>query len=476
VKPYRSAIRHDYKDLSSGSLTPRQRRWSWFVLGLALPVVTVALLLVSERNESKVPAPAQTAAATPPPSPILETAHEPLPLPLPEAPSATPVASELELEPAPAAPDTSTEFAGAIVDLLVERGDSLDVLFRRNGLSLADLAAMADLPEAGEHLRRLKPGDEIRISHADGRVLSLSRELNEVDVLSITKNDSGFAAATEQRDIDYRTVGAHGVIETSLFEAGTAAGMTDAVTMDMAYIFQWDVDFIQDVRVGDSFTVIYEERWRDGVKLRGGDIIAAEFVNQGKAYRAARYLDPSGRSDYYTPEGRSVRRAFIRAPVEFTRISSNFNPRRRHPVLNTIRAHRGVDYAAPTGTPVIAAGDGKVTFRGVEGGYGNAVILQHGGNITTLYGHLSRFGRQRVGTRVNQGDVIGYVGQSGLATGPHLHYEYRVGGTHKNPRTVELPAADPVAAEYRDDFTAATPPLWHQIGLYQQAQLAATAD
>jgi murein DD-endopeptidase MepM/ murein hydrolase activator NlpD len=472
VKPYRSAIRHDYKDLSNGPWTPRHRRWSWFVLGLALPVVTVALLLVSERNESKVPLQSHAAATTVPSAPILETAREPLSLALPEAPAAAPPASEVAAAP----PDTTTEFSGAVVDLLVERGDTLDVLFRRNGLSLADLAAMADLPEAGEHLRRLIPGDEIRVSHADGRVLSLSRELNEIDVLSITRNDLGFAATTERRDIDLRTVGAHGVIQTSLFEAGTSAGMADAVTMDMAYIFQWDVDFIQDVRVGDSFTVVYEERWRDGVKLGDGDIIAAEFVNQGKLYRAARYLDAGGRSDYYTPEGRSVRKAFIRAPVEFTRISSNFNPRRRHPVLNTIRAHRGVDYAAPTGTPVIAAGDGKVTFRGVEGGYGNAVILQHGSNITTLYGHLSRFGRQRVGARVKQGDVIGYVGQSGLATGPHLHYEYRVGGTHKNPRTVELPAADPVPAEYRDDFIAATSPLWHQIDLYQQAQLAATAD
>ena len=472
MKPYRSAIRHDYKDLSSGPWTPRHRRWSWFVLGLALPVVTVALLLVSERNESKVPAPGQAAAMTLP-APILATAREPLPLALPAAP---PTATSAAPEPAAAPADTPTEFSGAIVDLLVERGDTLDVLFRRNGLSLADLAAMADLPEAGEHLRRLRPGDEIRISHDEGRVLSLSRELNEVDILSITRNDLGFAATMEQRDIDFRTVGAHGIIQTSLFEAGTAAGMADGVTMDMAYIFQWDVDFIQDVRVGDSFTVVHEERWRDGVKLGDGDIVAAEFVNQGKTYRAARYLDAGGRSDYYTPEGRSVRKAFIRAPVEFTRISSNFNPRRRHPVLNTIRAHRGVDYAAPTGTPVIAAGDGKVTFRGVEGGYGNAVILQHGGNITTLYGHLSRFGRQRVGARVKQGDVIGYVGQSGLATGPHLHYEYRVGGTHKNPRTVELPAADPVPAEYRDDFTAATSPLWHQIDLYQQAHLAATAD
>ena len=163
-----------------------------------------------------------------------------------------------------------------------------------------------------------------------------------------------------------------------------AAGISDRTTMDMAGIFEWDIDFIQDVREGDTFTVIYEELWRDGVKLRDGEIVAAEFVNQGKSFRAARFRDASGRAGYYTPEGRSVRKAFIRAPLNFTRISSNFNPSRRHPVLNTIRAHRGVDYAAPTGTPIRAAGDGKVSFRGVQGGYGNTIVLQHGGNITTL--------------------------------------------------------------------------------------------
>jgi murein DD-endopeptidase MepM/ murein hydrolase activator NlpD len=322
-------------------------------------------------------------------------------------------------------------------------------------------------------LRRIRPGDHIEVTHDEGRVATLRRELNDAEMLSLARTDAGYAATIEQRAIDIRTIGAHGVIETSLFEAGVAAGMADSVTMDMAYMFQWDIDFIQDVRLGDSFTVVYEELWRDGEKLRNGDIVAAEFINQGDVYRAARYRDASGRSDYYTPDGRSVRKAFLRAPVEFTRISSNFNPSRRHPVLNTIRAHRGVDYAAPTGTPVIASGDGKVIARGVDGGYGNAVVLQHGGNVTTLYGHLSRFGSQRIGSRVKQGEVIGYVGKTGLATGPHLHYEYRIGGVHKNPRTVPLPAADPVPAEYKTDFEANAAPLWRQLDLYQQAHVAA---
>jgi murein DD-endopeptidase MepM/ murein hydrolase activator NlpD len=171
-----------------------------------------------------------------------------------------------------------------------------------------------------------------------------------------------------------------------------------------------------------------------------------------------------------------VRKAFIRAPVDFTRISSNFNLNRRHPVLNTIRAHRGVDYAAPTGTPVKAAGDGKIIFRGVQGGYGNTVILQHGGNITTLYAHLSKFAKPKEGSRVRQEEIIGYVGKSGLATGPHLHYEYRVAGAHRNPRTVTLPPADPVPPEYRADFEAKTALLWQELDLYQSTQYATASS
>jgi murein DD-endopeptidase MepM/ murein hydrolase activator NlpD len=348
----------------------------------------------------------------------------------------------------------------------VKRGDTLEVLFRRNGLSLTDLAAMVALPDASSALKLLKPGDRLEISHRDGQVLSLRRELDDIKVLSIARQDSGFAANTIEREVDIRTTGAHGEITSSLFEAGTAAGIADRTTMDMAGIFEWDIDFIQDVREGDTFTVIYEELWRDGVKLRDGEIIAAEFVNQGKSFRAARFRDETGRAGFFSPEGRSVRKAFLRAPLDFTRISSNFNPSRRHPVLNSIRAHRGVDYAAPTGTQIRAAGDGKVLFRGVQGGYGNTIVLQHGGNITTLYGHLSRFGNARAGARVNQGDVIGYVGRSGLATGPHLHYEYRVNGVHRNPRTVTLPPADPIPADQQTAFHAATEPLWRQLDGY----------
>lgn len=520
MKSYPGGVRHDYKDSSLPARAEHQHRWSWFALGLLLPVVTVTLLLFSEPNESMVrndPArfgpPHSASGGTVPeslqgpeagqdPEALEEKAgtaasadtrrsgsedakleapkHAVLagptsgPQPLPLPPLAPPSARDGTDAPTPR--PASAEPRDDLLDLVVARGDSLDQLFRGHSLRAADLAAMVALPEARPYLVKLRPGDEIRIVRDGDRVLSLSREISADRELLITRGESGFAADTVELEIETRTVGAHGSIRSSLFEAAMEAGLSDNTTMAMAGIFQWDIDFIQDVREGDSFTVVYEEKWRDGVKLGNGDIVAAEFVNRGKGYRAARYVDARGNVGYFTPEGRSVRRAFIRAPVDFTRISSNFNPNRRHPVLNTIRAHRGVDYAAPTGTPVKAAGDGKVKFRGVNGGYGNAIVLQHGGNITTLYGHLSRFGSFRQGSRVKQGDIIGYVGQSGLATGPHLHYEYRVDGVHRNPRTVPLPAADPVPAEYRDDFQARSATLWHQLDLYDDTRFAATGD
>jgi murein DD-endopeptidase MepM/ murein hydrolase activator NlpD len=460
VKRQTGGIRHDYKDTLVAS--PARGRWVLFAVGLSVPLLVTALILLGTPRQ-----PAQIRGA----EVALESSEPTVVAPAPESLLALDItaANELEVPPTTLPPEPP----GVMLDLLVKRGDTLEVLFRRNGLSLADLAAMVALPDASSALKLLKPGDRLEIAHRDGQVQSLQKELDEIKLLSVARVESGFAASTIERAVDIRTASAHGEIDSSLFEAGAAAGISDRTTMDMAGIFEWDIDFIQDVRVGDTFTVVYEELWRDGVKLRDGQIVAAEFVNQGKSFRAARFQDETGRAGYYTPEGRSVRRAFIRAPLNFTRISSNFNPNRRHPVLNTIRAHRGVDYAAPTGTPIRAAGDGKVSFRGVQGGYGNTIILQHGGNITTLYGHLSRFGNARNGARVNQGDVIGYVGSSGLATGPHLHYEYRVNGAHRNPRTVALPPADPIGAERQTAFLAATEPLWRQLDGYTQRAGAA---
>jgi murein DD-endopeptidase MepM/ murein hydrolase activator NlpD len=221
-------------------------------------------------------------------------------------------------------------------------------------------------------------------------------------------------------------------------------------------IFGWKIDFALEIRPGDRFNLIYEQKFRDGQYLADGRILAAEFINAGTVHRAVHYTSSDAKiSGYFDPEGRSMQRRFLRAPLDFTRISSNFNLRRRHPILNLIRAHRGVDYAAPTGTVIKAAGDGRVSFAGVQGGYGNVVILDHGAGISTLYGHMSRFAKSlRTGRQVQQGQTIGYVGSSGAATGPHLHYEYRIHGRHQNPRTVPLPDAKPIPAGYFDEFAA----------------------
>jgi len=238
------------------------------------------------------------------------------------------------------------------------------------------------------------------------------------------------------------------------------------VAFELAEIYQYDIDFVLDIQAGDRFTVVHEEVFQDGERLRTGNVLAAKFINEGREYRAVRYVDEQGHDEYFTPDGRSLRKAFIRAPVQFSRISSRFNPTRRHPVLNTIRAHRGVDYAAPVGTPVRAAGEGRVRFVGRQGGYGNVIELEHGSGVVTVYGHLSRFAAQmRRGQRVELGKVIGYVGKTGLATGPHLHYEYRIRGVHKNPQTVPLPDAAPIPAEQRDRFLAATADLVNVIDL-----------
>ena len=332
-----------------------------------------------------------------------------------------------------------------------------------------------DLDVARKHLRLIKPGDEIVVRRDAAEVLGLQKTISLSQILSIAMTDEGYDAAIVDEVLDKQAVRANGTIESSLFLAAADAGISDRTIMNLAGIFAWDVDFMLDIRSGDSFTIVYEDIWKDGERVAEGNILAAEFVNQGEHFTAIRFEDDSGRVDYFTPEGNSVRKAFLRAPLTFSRISSNFNPRRRHPKLNTIRAHKGVDYAAATGTPIKAAGDGKIIHRGRKGGYGNTVIVQHGGNITTLYAHMSRYGKGRVGSRVRQGQIIGYVGATGLATGPHLHYEYRRNGVHLNPRTVKLPDAEPIKAEYLPAFQQAAAPLLQQLDS-QQTLLADNAS
>lgn len=484
MKPYSGGIRHDYKLTARAQRSPRWRAWLMFAVGAAVPLATVAMLVTGRpAGTNPAPAPFAGAAVEPqsalaaiiPPEPVTAPTPQPVTTPAPQpaaAIAAAPMlAATIEPEPQPE-PAAAAEFDS--LELIVARNDTLDALFRRNGLSISDLAEMLDIPLASEPLRRLMPGDRLSVVHQGSAIMRLERELRDDALLEISRAPDGFVATEIPREIEIRVVGRHGVVKSSLFEAGMAAEIPDGIIMRMAGIFQWDIDFILDVRTDDHFTLLYEERWREGELLGTGSILAAEYVNRGTAYRIARYTDPDGHADYYSEDGRSVRKAFVRAPVEFSRISSNFNPNRRHPVLNTIRAHRGVDYAAPSGTPVIAAGDGRIVQRGSNGGFGNSVTIQHGGNITTLYAHLSKFAGPRRGDRVSQGQVIGYVGQSGLATGPHLHYEYRLNGAHRNPRTVELPPAEPVPDAHRAQFNAVSSTLWSQLDAFRSTWIAAT--
>jgi murein DD-endopeptidase MepM/ murein hydrolase activator NlpD len=354
----------------------------------------------------------------------------------------------------------SAKLALSTIDVIVTRNDTLDRIFRRLKLSLVDLASLRSLPGVRTALDSLHPGEVLHLTHHEGQLFGLERRLNETKTLRVSRDGDALKADVLQNPVEMRGRTIRGAIDSSLFEAVEAAGAHDQTAVGLADIFGWDIDFVLDVRPGDTFVVTYQEIWRDGTYLKDGPIEAAEFVNQGRAYRAVRFTDPEGHSNYYTPEGRSLHKAFLRTPVEFTRVSSRFNSARHHPILNLIRAHKGVDYAAPIGTPVHAAGDGRIRFAGSRGGYGNCVEIEHSRSIVTLYGHLSRFARgTRTGMHVAQGTVIAYVGMTGLATGPHLHYEYRVNGVFKNPQTVQLPAAAPIDARWRDDFNACADPL-----------------
>jgi len=257
-----------------------------------------------------------------------------------------------------------------------------------------------------------------------------------------------------------------GEIRSSLFAASDAVGLPDAITMQLAEVFSGDIDFHHDLRRGDWFAVVYEMRDIDGQPAGAGRIVAAEFVNKGNAYRAFSWQGTDGAPGYYAEDGKNLRKAFMRSPVSFTRITSGFSMARFHPFLQTWRAHKGVDFAAPTGTPVHAAGDGTVASAGRENGYGNAVVLKHGAAYSTVYAHLSRFASGiKPGMRVAQGDVIGYVGQTGWATGPHLHYEFRVNNEQRNPMTIALPAAQPLPAAERAAYLERVELLSAQLAL-----------
>ena len=380
-----------------------------------------------------------------------------------QAVASTPVRAEPKAGPAAVKVPPQEASIASPMEIIVRRNDTLDAIFRRLSLDLADLSAIRNLPGIRQSLDYLKPGDSIKLTRKDGEVRELSRRISDRQTLNVVRGESGFSAKLSEDPVETRVRTATASIDSSLFQAAESADVSDAIALKLATVFAWDIDFVLDIREGDRFTAVYEQIYEDGKYARDGELLAAEFVNDGKVYRAVRF-EAGGNVGYYTPQGQPMRKAFLRAPVDFTRVSSAFNPHRRHPILNTIRGHMGTDYAAPIGTPVRAAGDGRVSFEGVRGGYGKAIVLTHGGGVATLYGHLSRFARNlHDGSHVTQGEVIAYVGMTGLATGPHLHYEYLIDGVHKDPQTVRLPGAEPLHADALVKFRLATGSLLAQL-------------
>ena len=341
----------------------------------------------------------------------------------------------------------------------IQSGDTLASIFDLNGIPAATTYAIATLNDQARSLRQIQPGQKIHLLFDDQNQLSrMKYEADITKTLLIQRGeDQSFSSQIINSQLDAYPVYREGIIESSLFEAAAESNIPESVIMDLAGIFGWDIDFSLDIRQGDRFGIVYNELYKDDVKIRNGRILAAEFVNNGKTYRAVYYTDPKGDGDYFDESGKSMRKAFLRSPVKFARVSSRFSNKRWHPVLSKWRSHKGVDYAAKRGTPIRASGDGKVSFVGTKGGYGRTILIRHGGRYTTLYGHMNGYARGiRTGTKVKQGQIIGYVGSSGLATGPHLHYEFRVNGTHRNPLTVKLPEAKPVHPSYLKHFKEKT--------------------
>jgi murein DD-endopeptidase MepM/ murein hydrolase activator NlpD len=351
--------------------------------------------------------------------------------------------------------------------VIVKKGDTLSAIFRRLSIDANTLYKILHSGAQANRLVHIKPGQNFIITLTDkNEFISLNYNINKIESLFIDRNpDSNkFTSNITVKEIDIKKQFATSTIKHSLFSAGNNAGLSNTMIMKLAHIFGWDIDFALDIRKGDSFSVLYEEKYLDNEKIGDGNILSAEFINRGKIFTAIRYTDASGHTDYYSAQGLSMRKAFLRSPVDFSRISSRFSTGRKHPVLNRIRAHKGVDYAASRGTPIKAVGDGKVIFKGRKGGYGRVVILQHGSKYTTLYAHMNSYNRKiRRGKQVKQGQIIGYVGSSGLATGPHLHYEFRINGVHRNPLTVPLPSAAPIARKYRNDFQTVADTLISQL-------------
>jgi len=358
-------------------------------------------------------------------------------------------------------------------NVTVRPGQSLDSIFHQQGFSAKTLHEIMVLNAETSQLKNIRPGDLFEFQRHEDNSLKRMRYAIDEDRYLIVEHDAHEArASTEARDMITEITETSGTIDSSLFLAGKRAGLSDNMVMKLANLFGWDIDFVLDIRAGDSFYLVYEKVFRDGSFLRDGEIIGATFINQDEKFQAIRF-DVDGRSQYFAPDGRNMRKAFLRAPLNFSYISSNFNPKRFHPILKRIKAHNGIDYKAPKGTPVYAAGDGKVIQSDYSKFNGHHVFIQHANSIVTKYLHFTNRTVKK-GERVKQGQVIGYVGATGLAQAPHLHYEFLLNGVHRNPRTVSLPTADPLPETQLLEFQQKAAPVLSQLSRLESASMYAS--
>jgi len=374
-------------------------------------------------------------------------------------------------------PDPGLADEGALPEhwetVTVRPGQSLDTIFRQQGFSARTLHDIMSVNADTRKLKDIRPGDLFEFQRfEDGTLRRMRYAVDEANYLIVDYDGEQARASEQARDLITEITETSGTITSSLFLAGKQAGLTDNMVMKLANLFGWDIDFVLDIREGDRFYLLYEKIYRDGSFLRDGEIIGATFINQGEKFQALRYF-VNGQAQYFAPDGRNMRKAFLRAPLNFSYISSNFNPKRFHPILKRVKAHNGIDYRAPKGTPVYAAGDGKVIRSDYNKFNGHYVFIQHANNIVTKYLHFTKRNVKQ-GQRVRQGQVIGFVGSTGLAQAPHLHYEFVVNGVHRNPRTVALPKADPLGATQLADFKLTTAPILSQLGRLESASMYAS--
>lgn len=337
----------------------------------------------------------------------------------------------------------------------LKSGDNLSRVFTRHSLSAADALAIAS--SAPKRVLNLQPGQIIKWQSSESNNVTRMRIETSPLIAHVFERtiEGDYDYQLDEKVADRRPKFAHATIKSSLFLDGAKQDIPQSTLIELAGLFGWDIDFALDIRPDDEFSLIYEELFLDGERIGFGNILIAQFINRGREITAIRYEDGKGDAQYYDPSGHSMRKEFLRNPIDFARISSRFNLKRKHPVLNKFRAHRGTDYAARTGTPIKSTGDGKVIFAGRKGGFGNCVIVQHGSRYQTLYAHLSKFNRSaRKGRRVKQGQVIGYVGSTGLATGPHLHFEFRVDGVHRDSLRIKLPKSRSIAKDQKSAYQA----------------------